>query len=107
VKVLKITGRMSVKRLRKELYEKEGLRIRVYASATSNEIAADDSTLHKVSFMRIPTSFVELRGNMLVENFEKMFLERFGLRIEVLNKEGETISKDLSLNKASLKEQVV
>lgn len=107
MKVLKITGRMSVKRLRKELYEKEGLRIRVYTSATSNEIAADDSTLHKVSFMRIPTSFVELRGNMLVENFEKMFLERFGLRLEVLGKEGEILDKSFSLNKASLKEQVV
>lgn len=107
MKVLKITGRMSVKRLRKELYEKEGLRIRVYTSATSNEIAADDSTLHKVSFMRIPTSFVELRGNMLVENFEKMFLERFGLRIEVLGKEGEILDKSFSLNKANLKEQVI
>ncbi|PKQ67054.1 hypothetical protein Rain11_2159 [Raineya orbicola] len=98
---------MSVKRLRKELYEKEGLRIRVYTSATNSEIASDDSTLRKVSFMRIPTSFIELRGNMLVDNFEKLFLERFGVRIEVLGKDGEAVSKDLSLNKANLKEQVV
>lgn len=102
MKVIKITGRMSVKRLRKELYEKEGLRVCVYSSATSTEPASDESTLSKVSFVRIPTNFLELRGNMLVENFEKMFLERFGIRIEVLDQDGKVIDKNLSLSQANL-----
>ncbi|MCS6796269.1 MAG: hypothetical protein NZ516_09950 [Raineya sp.] len=40
---------------------------------------------------------------MLVENFEKMFLERFGVRIEVVDKEGRAVDKSFSLSQANLK----
>jgi hypothetical protein len=75
---LSISGRMSVKGLKKSFKKEYGLSLRVYKG---KKFADEDATLASLSDKKV-TEF-SAKSNMLVGNFEKKLNDATGLNVQV------------------------
>lgn len=80
----KVSGRMTVKSLRKQFKEAFGSTLRVYNGA---KFADDDATLASIRKGDAKGGEFEVRGNMLVGNFEKKMMDEFGIKVQVASKD--------------------
>lgn len=104
MKQIQISGRMTVKTLKQEIFEAFGLAVQVIYQT---EFAKDTDTLASISLKRgnISTDELALGENTLVENFERLFLEKYGIMVQVISNEA-TPDKSITLKKWKEKHKV-
>lgn len=79
---IKISGRMAVKTLKKQLKDAYGVTVRVYNGV---KFADDDATLASIRKNDSKGGEVSVNGHTLVGNFEKAILENYGIKIQIAN----------------------
>jgi hypothetical protein len=104
MKQIQISGRMTVRTLKQDILETFGLLVQVIHQA---ELAKDTDTLATISLKRgnISTEKLIIRANTLVANFEKLFLEKYGIVVQVIGNEA-TPDKNITLKKWKEKHKV-
>ncbi len=99
---LKISGRKTVKILKKEFKAAFDATLRIFVDTN---IAEDTATLASVRKSSNKSGSITLRGNILVSNFEKIMIEDFGIKIQVADKNNEhLVDNSLTLAKCGLLE---
>ena len=99
---LKISGRKTVKTLKKEFKNAFDATLRIFIDM---DIAEDTATLASVRKSSNKSGEITLRGNMLVSNFEKIMIEDFGIKIQVADKNNENlVNNSLTLAKCGSSE---
>ena len=97
---LKISGRKTVKTLKKEFKTAFDATLRVFDDMN---IAEDTATLASVRKSSNKSGEIMLRGNILVSNFEKIMIEDFGIKIQVADKNNEhLVNNSLTLSKCGI-----
>lgn len=76
----KISGRMTVKTLKKQFKEQFGSTLRVYHGV---KFADDEATLASIRKEGAKGGELTVNGNMKVGTFEDKFLELFGIKVQV------------------------
>ena len=93
-----VSGRMTVKSLKKQFKEAFGSTLRVYNGA---KFADDDATLASIRKEGVKGGELAAKGNMKVGNFEDKFLETFGIKIQVANADdSKLVSNDITLSQS-------
>ena len=83
---LKINGRTTVRKLKAEFKEAFGSSLRVYMSPTCKGRMADDAaTLASIRAEGAKGGELTVKGNKIVGNFEKEFVEEWGIGVKVAN----------------------
>jgi len=97
---ISVSGRMSVKTLKSQFKNEFKLTLRVYKG---NKFAEEDATLASLRKEGgAKAGDLKIVGNMLVGNFEKKFMEIYGIRVQVANNDDSALAKDsLTLSAAS------
>lgn len=90
---LSISGRMTVKGLKKSFKKSYGLTLRVYKG---NKYADEDATLSSLSDKKV-TEF-SAKSNMQIGNFETKFKKATGLKVQVASPK----DKELASNSRTL-----
>lgn len=98
MKQIQISGRMTVKTLKQDILEVLGLSVQVFHQT---ELAKDTDTLASISLKRgnISTQELHIRGNTLIKNFENLFLEKYGIVLQVLSNSQTIPDKSITLKK--------
>ncbi|MCQ2192843.1 MAG: hypothetical protein MJZ23_08315 [Paludibacteraceae bacterium] len=95
---IKISGRMAVKTLKKQMKDAYGVTLRVYNGV---KFADDDATLASIRKGDAKGGEVSVNGHTLVGNFEKAIKENFGIKIQIANGDDSKLSSDsISLSAA-------
>jgi hypothetical protein len=93
---LSVSGRMSVKTLRKQFKEAYGSTLRVYHGS---RFADEDATLASIRKSDAKGGDLKVNGNLKVGNFEERFLETFGIKVQVSSVDDSSlVNNDLSLS---------
>ena len=99
---IKISGRKTVKTLKKEFKTAFDATLRVFIDT---DIAKDTATLASIRKSSTKSGEIMLRGNILVSNFEKIMIEDFGIKIQVADKNDENlVNNSLTLAKCGILE---
>ena len=99
---LKISGRKTVKTLKKEFKTAFDATLRIFINTT---VAEDTATLASVRKSSNKNGEITLRGNILVSNFEKIMIEDFGIKIQIADKNNEhLVNNSLTLSKCGISE---
>ena len=99
-----ISGRLTVKSLKRQFEDSFGLDLRVY---DGNKFADADATLASISKEKVED--FECRGNMIVANFEARFKEATGIKVQVATlsnastEPNELVNNSFTLSEASAK----
>jgi hypothetical protein len=95
-----VSGRLSVGSLRTQFKKEFGLTLRVYHGAKFADEKATLASLRKEGGSK--AGDLKVSSNMLVGNFEKKFLETYGIKIQVANADDSKLVNDaLTLSAAS------
>ncbi|MCQ2208167.1 MAG: hypothetical protein MJZ02_08125 [Paludibacteraceae bacterium] len=94
---IRIFGAMKVKSLQKQFQKLTGAHLRVYKGV---HFAEENAALETLSKDAQPYGTIIFKTSVSVENFEKMFKEKFGITVQVAKPD----NSDLAVNSASLKE---
>lgn len=91
-----ISGRMTVKNLRKQFKDAFGATLRVYKG---KQFAPEDATLASIrSGENVKGGELACRGNLLVGNFEAKMKEIFGITVQVANPDNtKLVSDDITI----------
>jgi hypothetical protein len=96
---LSISGRMTVKTLKKQFFEEFGASLRVYQG---KKFADEDATLASIRTNDSKGGEFKCAGNMQIGNFEKKIKELYGIIVQVADKENKRLINDnITLAKAS------
>jgi hypothetical protein len=99
-----ISGRLTVKSLKKQFEDSFGLELRVY---DGNKFAEGDSTLASIS--KIKVDDFECRSNMIISNFESKFHDATGIKVQIATlsnaktEPNELVNNSFTLSEASSK----
>lgn len=86
---LSISGKMKVKTLKANFKEAFGSTLRVY---NGKKFADDDATLASIRKEDAKGGELSVKGNILVENFEKKVLETYGITVQVATSDDSKLS---------------
>lgn len=96
----KISGRMKVEALQKQFKENFGGTLRVYSG---NKFADPSATLASIRTGDAKGGMFSVSGNMRVGRFENEMKKRFGIRVQVANKNNTALSpNNISLSTSGL-----
>lgn len=91
----KISGRMSVRRLKEDFKKAFGCSLRVYKNVNCRGAMADDAaTLASIRAEGAKGGEFAVSGNKKVENFEKQFAEAWGIGVQVANADNTKLAPD-------------
>jgi hypothetical protein len=96
-----VSGRMKVKTLKTTFKENFGVTLRVY---NGKRFADEEATLASIrkDSAQVTRSDFKVNGNMLTGNFEKKFLEIFGIPVQVADVDDKKLLDDsITLSAAS------
>lgn len=94
----KLTDQTSVKSLKKQFAKKYQTSLRVYKG---QHFADDKLALKELGENAHPTGYLKVEKGVTVEEFEKMFLDTFGVKVQVANLDNSKLAKnDRSLHAA-------
>jgi hypothetical protein len=94
----KISGRMTVKNLKKQFKDAFGSTLRVYNGA---KFADDDATLASIRKGDSKGGELEVKGNMQVGNFEKKMMELYGIKVQVASSDdSKLVDNSLTLSQS-------
>lgn len=94
------TGNKTVKGLCADFKKAFNVDIRIYSTPKSTREADPSATLSSLRAEGKKGGDLKVGGNKLVGNFEKDVMEMFGIKVNVLNKDGKPISNDVTLASA-------
>lgn len=89
---ISVSGRMSVATLRRQFKDEFKLTLRVYKG---NKFADDSATLASLRKEGgAKAGDLKIVGNMQVGNFEKKFMETYGIKVQVANNDDSALIND-------------
>ena len=96
--VFVLNEQMKVKTLQRQFKKKYGASLRVYKGM---HFADESSLLKDLSETAHPTGRLEVNSKIIVSEFEKKFMDAFGIKVQVANPSNTSLAKnDITVHRA-------
>jgi hypothetical protein len=91
---IKVTGIHKVKSIKKSFKDAFGVGIRFYEG---KKFADDEATIASIRKQEASGAEITIRGNTLVKNVEKMFMDSLGVTVQIEDKTGGLANNDVTI----------